>query len=337
MHIKIAERLKPFSHLPGTKCVIPHAHLQVQVFPARLVFFDATSENSLLAEFPVPVEAPLKEFTVQLDLENECLNIWGVDARGYFKYHLFGQEKNVIIYVEKGLIDWKPALETETLKIRPLENAIDCIKTYSDRLSLGNHKAQDWDLVKRRKSLIEILPFWLKLGQQVPSCKVKDKHSLLALCQSSTDIVNRLKDLFEAGFDGILAPQTQDNNHLGFSLPPISPNISPLVLLTEGAKLIRSHFVSTKDHSIYILNQIDPLFHCGRFLHVQCEDFGKLDIEWTKKSTRRAVFYAEKTAVLNFNFSKEIKRYRLNGRFISAGIPLSIEKDRIYQFDRFEK
>jgi hypothetical protein len=332
MQINIAERLKPFSHTPGAACILPGSTYQLQIFPALI---RVITEAGLLAEVPVPAKGPLREFTVQLDLEKCCVNVWGRGQKEYFYYTLIAQKKQIALKVQKGLSTWSPKqfLQPEKTVIFP---------ALTDRLSLGNHKSQDWDLVKRRMDLTEILPAWIKLGQLVEApenVSFDGIGALLKACQevSTADIYQRLQNLFLAGFSGILNPRLQDDDYQGFEIPTISGKSSPLFLLTEGAKIIRSLFVEISQNTIFLLPKLPSEFHCGRFLNVRCGAWGLLDLEWTKKMMRRMIFRAEQDQSINFQFPKEIVRFRLNGVCRNVGEPVSVQKGQVYHFDNFQK
>jgi hypothetical protein len=71
--IKIAARLKPFCHLPGTTCVIPHTALQVQAFPTLLRFTDLQTGKA----WDEPLDGKKNGFTVELDLERGGVKVSG--------------------------------------------------------------------------------------------------------------------------------------------------------------------------------------------------------------------------------------------------------------------
>ena len=335
MHIKITERFHPFSHTFGTFCVLPGSTLRLQIFPALIVVHDLLNAvPKLVAEIPVPAIGPIKEFTVQLDLEKGCVHVWGEDSNGYFRYRIFS-DGPLVFEVDKGLSSWTPTLGS-------IKQVVPAKFVFTDRLSLGNHKSQDWDMVKRRDNLAEILPTWLRLGQFVEEPKYiacEGTASLLNGCQniSRTHIYDVLHKLFNLAFEGILSPRLTDELHQGFQLTPPPAALSPLILLTEGAKVIRSLFVHFDHNNIFILPRLPPQFHCGRLLQVRCGELGLLDFEWTKKMIRRMVFQAETTGPIQFHFPKDIARFRLNGKMHDTQQPVNIEKGQTYTFDRFTK
>ena len=78
MKISIFERCNPFSHKPGTRCLIPGTREVVSAFPAKI--------ND---EF-LDVEGPVKEWTVFQDLERARIQIRGRAKNGMFTREIPG-------------------------------------------------------------------------------------------------------------------------------------------------------------------------------------------------------------------------------------------------------
>ena len=72
--LSIAERLRPFSHQPGTLCLIPGTTFVVEAFPALVRIREFSGE--LLKELPVDVSGPPEQFTVMQDLERGCVTLF---------------------------------------------------------------------------------------------------------------------------------------------------------------------------------------------------------------------------------------------------------------------
>lgn len=322
MKIKIAERLKPFSHQPGTRVVLPNSHTVLQVFPT-LVRTDGQ-------DFPLSLTGPVKQFTVQLDLEKGCVWMWGFYREGYHRFCLWSDSGKLRITRVRG--DRKD--KTPTLP------ACD-----HERLSLGSHRKQDWCLVSRRMDLIEIFPHWLKMGQFLPPVEPHDEGMvgfLNRIPQDKNTFFADFCNLFGLGFDGILNPLLEDSLYQGVQIPEVKGNPSPLALISEGAKRIRSLFIE-QSASIAVLPCLPPQFHCGRFISIDLGKAGRLDIEWSKKMIRRMIFFSAVDQEQRFTFQKEVKNFRLRensskeGRIVPAGDSLSFKSLTTYYFDRFLK
>lgn len=382
MNITIAERLRPFSHLPGTQLMLPGTPYLFQIYPSFVVIFDLSGAYPRKIYELIPeIKGPVEKFTVMLDLEKFCLFVWGHSCEGYFRYRIhatadfhwyitmesipsdgmrWNTPKNMLWVKKKETSDWillkEKVFSKDIIAVEPLKEMDACIpiKTMS-RLSLGNNKTQDWEMVRRRLDLTEILPVWLRLGQTVPFIEkefslAEGTTQLLLDCQNF--ITHRKKELisptflklFNAGFQSILSPRLEDSDYQGLGLTPVSSeNLSPLILLSCGADLIRSLFLFTNEEKTEILPALPPEFHCGRVLQEQIDDLAFVDFEWSKKTIRRMVIRALKSGTLNLSFSKSVKRLRLRnhkqdrGKVCSCPLLLAIEQGNTYLLDNFEK
>lgn len=338
MRITIAERFKPFSHLPGTICVLPGTSLRFQIFPALIRVFE---EDIQIAEISVNTSGAVTNFTVQLDLEKPRIRVWGNTPVGYMRYSIYPSD-NSQKYV---LVHEKIPMSTETGKAPALPPG-----TF-ERLSLGYSKSLDWQMVSRRQEIAEILPVWFFLGQQMPKqnrAPCEGTAAFLHDCRraiingDSRLILQPFKSLFQSGFDFLLAPRKTDTAHWGHALPPVTSDFSSTALLSEGAELIRSLFFSYNDRVIDILPALPVELHAGRFIDLKCGTQGALDMEWTKKAIRRVIFRAAENGAVRFALPREIKEFRLRtsesdrGQKIAAKTPVEITAGGLYYLDRFQ-
>jgi hypothetical protein len=217
---------------------------------------------------------------------------------------------------------------------------------------LGVDKKLDWQLVKRRCDMAEILPLWLCLGQMTPSVEsgyegtgffLKECENAL-LENQAEDALKNLQTLFLTGFESILSPCLHDVLHQGFSIPAVRENadVSPLVLLTQGALLIRRLFIQQVGTEISILPRLPHLLDAGRYMHVKCDTLGWLDMEWRSRKLRRVIFYSQANHTIKWHFPKGISRCRLRtqenekGNCLLNGDSVDIAVGDRLLFDRFE-
>lgn len=342
MQITIADRLKPFSHFPGTHFIIPKTFLRAQIFPTLIRIDDMSGGMpKRVDEISLDFQGPFEDFTIQQDLEKGYLRVWGMTAKGFMRYCLAANGASYSLRMEKS---------PEVIKsVDPVEKNGGALNV--ERLSLGVNKTQDWTMIVRRRNLAEIFPFWHRLGQltltkdkdNVLSDKTLFEECRLAIEDGTRDrLLAPFINLFLAGFEGGLSPRLQDQDFQGFDLPVISSS-TPLSLLTKGAELIRSLFVQCDGHRLSILPALPSEFHSGRMTNVHCEGYGKVDLEWTKKKIRRMVFHSETSSPLNVKFQKEIKSFRLRtgnrdrGQRYLTQIPIDTQAGQIYWFDNFEQ
>ncbi len=318
MKITIAERLKPFSHLPGTSCVIPWSSYKVQAFPALLIFEDLITSKK--HEYRLDWKGPVLDFTLELDLEKGVVWVYGKTEDGHRKICIAMQEGGIAI--DKELV-------VPGTKVAP--HAIE-------RLSLGMSKTLDWELVSRRREMAEILPIWFRLGQMVPSI---GKASILQECDKLDVAKNYLK-LFMTGFEGILSPRLSDTNHQGI-VSESRFSGSPLILLTAGAKYIRALFFKETDESWEFLPCLSPEFHAGRFLQLTTKAGDKIDFEWSKKLLQKVIIESASEREILICLPKPLKSCRLRSALNEKGSRHVMEKPLILAprqklfLDRFEK
>lgn len=301
---KIADRFRPFSHLPGTQFPLPFSTLGVQVFPAALVVLPESRW------IPLKIEGPVLQFTATLDLEKGVITVLGQSQRGYFRYSLFSKNGAVYFFQDKG-----EALFEQLAKELPPPPSLE-------RISFGSSKKLDWELVKRRRDLKEILPVWFRLGQMIPPQEFKQEPSLLQSGDFET--------LFHAGFSGIFYPESTDITHSGLLLPPIGKGENPFVSLSEGYKKIRSWLIQ-EGESCAILPQAP--YPQGRAAYLKTA-FGSVDFEWTKGRLRKVWIDCQKDS--SFTFPKSLKSCRLKGNRLDLKKPLVLTQGK-YFLDRFEE
>lgn len=373
MRLTIAERLRPFSHLPGTSFVLPGSSLVLEIYPTMIRVDDISGPlPKNLGNISFDFEGPILNFTAIQDLVNGSLSVFGDSAEGYFRYaiHSLANGTGICISLEKALRTinircsepWKISKDTlekgEKLILGESIQTHGAMSSFTstERLSLGSHKLQDWELVNRRLSFIEIFPIWHRLGQMVTkplSDKLAGTSFLLKDCNDAIlanapdKILPHFKNIYLAGFDGVLSPRLSDTDHNGIRYPETDPSnvneASPLSILTEGARLIRSLFLQEIGNEVHVLPAIPPEFHCGRFLDVSCGKQGSLSIEWTKKSLRCMTFKAKEDQQIAFSFSNDEKKCRLKtsnkdkGIVYIPGNKLDVLAGQDYWFDNFER
>lgn len=317
MKIAIAERLKPFSHSPGTSCVIPWSPWKVQAFPALLKF-----ENLMTAEkfeHLLDWKGPVLDFTLELDLEKEVVWIYGHTTEGYRRLCIEMTAEGVAL--EKRVI--LPGSKIE----RSLE-----------RLSLGMSKSLDWELVRRRHLMVEVFPVWFRLGQMVPEAGTA---TLFQACEK-TEVAKHYLKIFLAGFEGILTPRLFDSEYQGILSDELFPK-SSLALLTEGARSIRSLFFKESAQEWAFLPCLSPEFHAGRFLQLQTQAGDKIDFEWSKKLLQKVIIHPVASREIFITLPKPLKSCRLRTSLKQKGVrhsldkPLYLVSNQTLFLDRFEK
>lgn len=303
MNLTIAQRLHPFSHRFGTRFMLPGTSWAVRVFPTRLECCDLEQK---IEPFSIDFNfaGPLEGFTAELDLEKKYLRVFGMTQKGYMSYRVFAKPDGIWLTLDKAPEErtrCRRSFPPQDLFLSKNENMIICLPLQqvatplaAERLSLGMHKSQDWDLMCRRLDLAEIFPHWLLLASTMPSGEKADA-AVLKRCETSIEqldkerVLKNFEALFLCAFEGVLVPRWVDTDYQGILSAEESGDaaLCPLPLLTESGKLIRSLFIQEKNQEIALLPCLPPQFHCGRMTHVSTSQGVILAFEWSKKMLRR--------------------------------------------------
>lgn len=355
MQIKIANRFRPFSHLAGTTALLPKSNWSVQVFPA-LVLFKNMLKSQETSTLSLQIKGPVKDFTLEQDLEKGDLCVFGQTEEGYMRYLISREADGTLVQFEKtpreGIAcqflgkEWR--VKPKDSLLLPLPSEHSQVEVQKERLSLGVSKQADWDQVLRRQDLAEIFPFWLRLDTLLPVFNYEQSSfGTLALLQECKALkLPAFHKFFLASFRGILVPRLLDEQHqgLGVSSDGVIPaNVSPLAVVREGARLIRSLFVQEQEEGIALLKHLPQEFHSGRYTAFRTKNGDLIDLEWSKHLLRRLVFCSAKEQKLHLILQKEIKRFRIRrsererGQIVKQGEPLPLRAGEKILLDRFEK
>lgn len=320
MKIQIRAKLRPFSHTPGTSCVIPGTDTILTAFPTRLII----DQHEVL----FPITGPVKNFTICQDLERDCVFVFGSAKEGYFKLKITANKNGFELDAQKGPIkSVKIPAKLKLAEEKPLE-----------RLSLGSHQIQDWDIVKKRKDLKEIVPILFFLGQKIPIAKAASlgTASLLPLPSSRNDLEAALLAFIQAGFSSLLVPRLFDDEYQG--LVDDKGKGDPFYLLQEGIKEIRSLFFKSSENTLSFLPNLPIHFDAGRMLNLDAPGIGTIDIEWSKKILKKVILKASHTKEIKLDLQKDIKRFRIDkSSVIKRDDSIKITENKIYFLDRFQK
>jgi hypothetical protein len=329
--ITIAERFHPFSHAMGRKFLLPHTTFCAQVFPNRLNFVDLEAKQEPFSH-RFDFAGPMRDFTAELDLEKGILRVFGTTQKGFMRYTVFAKSDGI----------W---LDNTLLLSYPI---VIPAKT-QERLSLGTHKAQEWEPVRRRLDCKEIFPLWLHLSHHIPRKEIdtlEGNYSLIEECRQKITcgdkekVLESFEHLILAAFDGVLVPRLYDTDFQGILPEPQHlKQLSALPLLTQGAHLIRSLFIQEKADGIALLPCLPPQFHCGRMTHVQASNGVTLHLEWTKKALRRLQISSPHEKEVLLQLPKAIRSCRMKKKRHSiehGRMTLLLAPRQTIELDRFE-
>mgnify|MGYP003455507818 FL=1 len=361
MNITIAHRMRPFSHKMGSVFLLPNSHFKVELFPTLLRFTDLENRIEPL-EIRLFIRGPIQSFTVELDLETGSICVFGSTLDGYIRYSLFYKASKLLLLCEKTPSTLQLQYGSTLSQLKPKQTlAIPvpfCLESQGlqERLHLGIHKAQDWELVQRRFNLQEIFPFWLALAQWVPSIAYEDNDQgmflLIHKCQRAIEkkeklqIINCFKNVFLAAFEGVFVPRLFDSDYQG--IIDLEEKALPAVaLLLQSAKLLRRLFFVEEENLFSILPCVPPELHCGRIIQLQTTKLDRIDIEWSKKRLHGLFIQTSSTRPVICQLPKEISSCRLRVHRKDKGQKLQVANEGTLQIpalahakawlDRFEK
>jgi hypothetical protein len=314
--IAISEKLAPYSHLPGTRCVVPCSDWVVEIFPALLRIVDKT-------DFAIEIAGPIEQFFVQLDLEKDCVWISGKGAQGCYRLQLTAAEEGLFVAVQRAP---KQGIAIGEHHLAPKEKLLLAKggkvspRLVCERLSLGNWKAQDVDLVRRRGDVREIVPTLFLLGQKIPAVAAVE------------GAIPKMDLFFRSSFSGLFVPHLQDPLHQGISREGDAGD--PMAILGLAYRTIRGHLIEEGEGDVRILPGIKE-YPVGRAS--LRTSFGWVHLEWTQGIMRRCIVEPKENCQHKFVFPKEVASFRCCGQKVLNGDVVSLEADRPVLFDRFFK
>lgn len=339
MSITIAERYRPFSHVPGVRCLLPRTSWIVQAYPALIRFTHCETEaSSETIEIPIQLTGPVREWTVQQDLEKGNICIWGIAREGRFRVRLEASRDAIQFKMERSPVEGLICAGTKLSAgdVLTWTHSGPFVDTnVTERLSLGSHRDQDWSVIWRRLDFRDIFPVLFHLGQWTPridKCSTTSMHQL---------IERGWEPFLRAAFDGVLSPRLNDDQWQGIlPIETIPSQASPTTLITQAAHGIRRLFIEEREMELKLLSCTD--FESGRMVHAQC-DFGSVDLEWSKFTPRRLQIHARCDAQIQLNLPKPIHFFRIRnqlqdrGERMAANDRIDLEAGKNYWIDRFEK
>ncbi len=327
MKIKIAERLKPYSHTPGAACLIPGTCWEIEAFPTRI-------RIGKKIELKFKINGPVEEFTLLQDLEKNCVYVFGKAKEGFYRLKIMGSDAGFHLFAERvpskgmeydgsahGILKAKEKIDL------PAEVPFFLSQSH-ERLSLGNHRSQEWDAVQKRCDLKEMLPVLFFLGQKIPAIPSQPLKGTARLLQIPSDRNNAdlgLESFLKASFTKIFIPRLFDDQYQG--LAPEEPSEgNRFFLIQEGAKTVRNLFFDQTDRRLKFLPFLPISLDCGRMIHVKAKGVGELDFEWSKKLLRCVVIRAAFAGDVILELQNELKSFRVRSSLKEKGA--SPEKNR---------
>ncbi len=291
MKITISDRFRSFSHKAGHEVLVPGTLVALQVFPTELMWgFLGGEKRSLVLD----LKGPMDPFTVEQDLEAKLVRIYGESKQGYFRMSVKRTASGeLMLHFEKTPVGGifttyqKDVVCFFSGDVFPLGLMETKQLISQERLFLGISKQKEWERIRDRQDLREILPLWHALGRTIPLEKEERKFFPVleeAIHKREKQTVSDLLiSTYLAHFSAGFFPRKEDWEKQG---------ISPLVdsatdLLPRGSDSIRSLFFQEKEDEWCVLPCLLSQFASGKMTGIQTKTGCKIDFEWTKHRLRK--------------------------------------------------
>ena len=352
MPVRIANRFHPFSHQPGVEALVPGTAFAVKVFPTQIHLFSEKVEHIWRFDFTGPIEG----FTVIQDLEKGRIVVFGKAQEGYFRFFIRGVREGIELYLDK-----KIGMHVNNTFMEPKQSLLfnietDTFKPPMERLCLGVHKKQEWELIQKRGSLCEILPLWFQIGQSWgQSWDQSCAHSSQESPQKS--LPENFLSLFRAGFSGMFVPQKRDPLHQGIPANNAWGDTGGNMggdtgsdawddagssLLPRGANAIRSLFFEKERDTLSFIPHLPKEIVCGRMSDLRVSDTLSIDFRFSRRLLREVVLKSTCAQEFFLKSRGGIASYRMRtslktkGRSLSLKSPIEISPG-ITCLDHFQK
>jgi hypothetical protein len=347
MKIAIADRLRSFSHKSGHQLIVPGTLIELQVFPTQLAWNSLEGQQSYIS---FDLKGPMDPFTVEQDVDAKLVRIYGQSKTGYFRMSIQGEPTGLLMLrFEKtppqGILATSEGVSNHFFSgdAFPLCQIGYVPSSSQERLFLGLGKQKEWERMRDRKDLREILPLWHGLGNTIFEEK-KEEDFFPSLEEAiSKKEKQKAYDLllltYLVHFSAGLFPRGEDTEKQG---------IAPLLdstkgLLSQGAQKIRSLFFQEKEEEWYFLPCLPSQFVCGKMTNIQTKSGSNIDIEWTKHRLRKIRIVGIQEREIRLHFPSEIKKFRLKRSYKDRGktvlvpsAPLIVPEGEIW-LDLFQK
>jgi hypothetical protein len=339
MTISIHHRLKPFSHVPGQKYLIPGSTTTLQVYPCLIVgqdLLDQAHRFTIQLEFKDFIGA----FTAEVDYQKNHLRIFGKHKDGYSELKIFKVGEELKLSLERHTNEaLSLKLNSESI-ILPLKNSVKINdenhkdQSLGERLDLGVSKLQDIDRICQQMNLKEMFPYIFSLGSSLQHLSGPFSYQLKQLLSLDENQKRKtLEKIFYGNFSCGFIPSVKDEKHLGL-INFLENETRDIDLLIGLYIFLKAAFVYSDGGDLKIFHHVPKDFVAGKVINLALP-FGKMHIEWTKGFLRKLVLIVDTPIEVSLCFPKCVKNYRVrkNNHKIALSNQLT---EGVYLFDKFE-
>ncbi|MBM3184411.1 MAG: hypothetical protein FJZ64_03805 [Chlamydiae bacterium] len=369
MKIQIRERLKPFSHTPGAKALLPGTNLRVEAFPTLIRIGKK--------EFHLGITGPVRDFTLEQDLEKNRILVFGRAKEGFYRLQIIGLPNAVEMTVQNapsqglfvngtlcrnGLKNREYGKEApQNLYAERATNARE--QGASERADFEGmpmppetDSSNHFGIYPRKEKLVIDEPIdlsipskWERLSLGI--CKKQDwdlvlrRFDLREILPVLFGLLQKMPNREENGvlepgdleafcrtaFTGILVPCHEDLLFQGIQSP---------LKNTFSFQAIRSLFFEQQGTNLSLLPR-NP-FPTGRLTNLQVKNVGEMDLEWASGKLKRAILRTSTSSEISLQL-QDLHSFRMRTSLSQKGnrhlnnAPLFIESNTTIFFDRFQK
>jgi hypothetical protein len=333
--ISIKDRFKPYFQGAHETCMVPKSPWTLEAFPQEFIFKHGDKSHVLKLNLQETTEF----FQLEQDLEKDLIKIYSQSKSGYFQFEIFHKDQFIHVVFKRGKeisIEFQgKELILKKGDLVSFEAGPSFSTDHIERLSFGMNKKMDWQLVKKRNDLKEILPILFFLGQ-----KIEPSLNPEGLIHPS-DVV-QFKHFLRSYFHHMLVPRRGSDRREGIFSELLPANFPLEKLLRFGYESIRLWLIQEDEAEISLLKSLPKEFVSGRVTGLKTR-LASFDIEWNKGKIFKVKVTGLKDGLLNLSWPKYVDSFRLRhnlkerGRFISLDQEIVISPQKVYYLDKFQK
>lgn len=353
MRIRIKDRFKIISHDLGESFLILNTAYFVRIYPGLLFFKDLDSDKDF--KIFIKFQGPVKNFTISQNLYNGNIEVNFHAKDGYVSYRIMMAGNEVYLCFDKTA-EKKLTVEfdkiTQVVAKQRIFLPIERISMLRppEYLSFGIYKKPDLSQIKKRENLQEILPFIFLYSQFYLdvqySCCLR-KNCLLKRLADEIQKKEKLKlaesfiNVFKFHFFGAFVPRMNDDEHQNIC-DYVDKEISPWCVFINLYSCVKSVFIEEASKKLFLLPCLPALFNHGFFVNIKISS-GQIDMRWSKKLLKKAIFKPSKDIELQLILHSMIKTFRVRtdardkGKIYNNEDIIGFEKDKSYFLDNFKK
>jgi hypothetical protein len=323
MRVKICQKYTPFTTSFGEPVLIPGTYCHVKAYPGLVEVYE---KNRLIFSVPISCEGPVHHFIVTADLVKQQVQVSGKSQEGFFRYSFLVQENDLYLRLDKGdtHLFYKQTFDSNQMIAVKKNCTFHSVQKI--QMTLGQNKKLDWDKVKKREDLQEILPQWCKLASCYPQVEVKEKLSM-----------KELASYFKAGFSGIFTPQLKDPYFQNLFPDNQIPFSDPFKMFSSFFVQILDLFITCEDNRVRI-----PKFPfiSGRIVDLNLP-LARVNLQWSKYRLKFLEIFPIQEGSIVIEAPHHGSKFRIRkkqsdkGTSHESGKEFALEKGSCYLLDRF--